>query len=102
MTFDLPTVVLIVLMVGFVYTVWHISKGHRINFADMFKGEDGKASAGRFIALGAWVFCTWVLVKDSQDSNFSVEYALGYLGICIAGYAANKATDAYKAKLESK
>lgn len=101
--FDLSSAILIFLLIGFTYTVWTISKGKRINFADMFKGEAGQASAGRFIALGAWVFASWFLMVVAKkyvtapgEAPGAIEYALGYLGICIAGYAINKGTEAWK------
>lgn len=103
--FDLPGAILIVLLMGFIYTLWGVSRGDRVFLADMLKGENGLASAGRFIALGGWIFATWALmvvilkyVRGSEAAPFPNEYAIGYLAICVAGYAANKFSESWRAR----
>ena len=103
--FDLPSTILFFLLAGWAYTLWGISRGDRIYLADMFKGESGLASASRFIAIGGWIFATWALMimvlkyaRGGESVQFPNEYALGYLGICVAGYALNKGTEAWRAR----
>jgi len=101
-SFDLSASILVFLLAAFTYTMWKISKSGRVHLADMIRGRDGLASAGRFIALGGWIFSSWglmVLILDyvrSSNPNkpFPTEYAVLYLTICIGGYAINKGTEA--------
>jgi hypothetical protein len=64
---DVPKVVLVVLLAGFAWSLWRVQKRADFDLAEMYKDDNGKVSAFRFIAVGTWVAATWYTMQTMMD-----------------------------------
>lgn len=62
--FDGPFAVLLLLLAGLAIMLWRAQKNGHLDFAKMFKDENGKESGLRFCVLGAWIISSWVVMAD--------------------------------------
>jgi hypothetical protein len=65
---DLPAVVMVAMLLIFIWTLYRTQQQADFNFADMYRGDDGKPSTGRVVAVGAWVVSSWVVMQDTLDA----------------------------------
>ncbi|MFC1491610.1 hypothetical protein ACFLQ0_03365 [Nitrospinota bacterium] len=56
-------------------------------FIDLIKDEAGKTSQTKAMGWMAFAVVSLILVRESLAGSVSSEFALGYLGVCVAGRA---------------
>lgn len=93
---DVPKVVMVVLMFGFIWSVWIVQKRPNFDFADIYKDDNGKVSAARFAGVGTWVACTWYVMQDMMDGVPTAEIFGLYAGIFSGAGVAVKAIEKWK------
>lgn len=86
---DLPAVVLVILLLGFCYSLWATQRQEGFNFADIYRDERGKPSAVRMALVGAWVASTWYVMQDMLDGVPTPEIFWAY----VLAWAASKPLD---------
>lgn len=78
--------------------MWQVQKRSDFDWAQIFQDEDGRVSAGRFLAIGAFLASTWVMMHTAVEKTLSDGFALGYLAAWSGTMVASKAVDAYRQK----
>ena len=74
-----PLVVLFVMLVGIVMLLAKAQAKANFNIEQMLLDENGKASAARVFAFGAWAFSSWDLMSARLSGTHSPEHFYGYL-----------------------
>lgn len=93
---DVPKVMLAVLLVGFVWSIIKVQRRPDFDFAQMFQDDTGKATVSRFIGIGTWVASTWYVMQDMMDAVPTPEIFGLYIGIFSGAGIAAKAIDKWK------
>ena len=95
---DVPKVALTVLFIAFFFSIWKLQKRPRteFDFGEIYKDENNKVSAGRFILVGSWIVGTWYVMQTMMDGIPDVEiYAIYMGGTGLTGLGM-KALDKFK------
>lgn len=74
-----PLVALVAMLTGLVWLLAKAQQQADFNIAQMLLDENGKASASRAIAIGAWAFTSWDLMSARLSGTHSYEDFWGYL-----------------------
>jgi hypothetical protein len=93
---DVPKVMLVVLLFGFVWSIWKVQGRNDFDFADMFKDKNDKVTSSRFIGIGTWVAATWYVMQDMMDGVPTVEIFGLYIGIFSGVGVASRAIEKWK------
>lgn len=96
---DLPAVVLVVALLVYGWSIYKTQTRADFDFADMYKGDDGKPSTGRVIAVGAWVISSWVLMQDIMDATPTPELFWAYVIAWSAAKPLEKAAEKWTGTL---
>ena len=96
---DVPKVVLTILLLGFIWSIWKLQQRPNFDFADIYKDETGKVSSGRFILIGSWIAGTWYVMQTMMDGVPDTEvFAIYMSGTGLTGLGM-KALDKLKGKV---
>lgn len=96
---DIPTLVLAVLLIGFCWSVWRVANRSDFDLASIYKDDTGKPSATRFALVGAWVASTWYFMQDMLDGVPDPQIFWGYLVTWSGAKVLEKAIDKWSGQL---
>jgi hypothetical protein len=96
---DLPAVVMVAMLLIFAWTLYRTQLQTDFNFADMYRGDDGKPSTGRLVAVGAWVVSSWVVMQDTLDGVPTPELYWAYVIAWSAAKPLEKFADKWNGTL---
>jgi len=74
-----PLITLIAMLAGIVWLLSKAQAKEDFRIEQMLLDENGKASASRVIAFGAWAFTTWDLMAARLSGTHTTEDYWGYL-----------------------
>lgn len=98
MRWDVPKVVLAVMLVVFLWSFYTVSRRKDFDFADIYKDDKDKVSLARVMSFGTWVVATWVVMQDSLDAAPTVEIFIAYMLIFSGVKVAEKYIEARTGK----
>lgn len=79
----------LLLMIGIICALWVLYKVQRspkpVDFVDLVLDETGHASWTRIMAIGGFLFSTWVLAHLELTGRMTYEYFGLYFGVCVGG-----------------
>lgn len=91
---DIPALMLVVLLVGFAYSILALQRRDDFDFAGMYIDENkGKVSLWRVTGFGTWIVGTWVVMQDMLDGVPTIWLQLGYLAIFSGNKIVEKIVD---------
>jgi hypothetical protein len=96
---DLPALMLGVLLVGFLASLVLVQRRPNFDFAEMYKDDAGKVSASRVLSVGAWVASTWYVMQDMMDGVPTPEVFWGYCIVWSAAKVLDKAAEKWNGSL---
>lgn len=104
-TIDIPSMVLIALLILGAFVMWAAQSKHDFDFAGMLTDDNGKPSAmrlGVFVCLAA---STWVLIKVTmtiKDEDKLFNFYIAYVAIWSGAKIVEKLLDVLLAKFGGK
>lgn len=96
---DVPKAVLVVLLLGFAWSLIKVQSRQDFDFAEMYKDDNGKVSVFRFTAIGTWVAATWYVMQDMMDGVPTVEAFAMYIAVFSGAKVAEKAIEKWSGEL---
>lgn len=76
---NLASVLIVLCILGFVFTFWKIQAAKRLDFADMLTKDGSKVSSTKVLQLIGGVVASWVIIKTGSTGTLSAEMFAIYL-----------------------
>lgn len=76
---NLGSLMIILAILGIVWTFWRIQKSQRLDFADMLTKDGVKVSTTKVLQLIGGIAGTWVIIKTGSTGTLSFEIFAAYL-----------------------
>lgn len=89
---------LFVFIFGAGLLMFKLQRRKDFDWAQLVMDEKGFVSAGRFLALGAFMVTSWVVMTMAMGNTLQEAFGLGYLAAWSGTMIASKAVDAYATK----
>jgi hypothetical protein len=96
---DLPAIMLAVLLIGFAASLWLVQKRSDFDLAQIYLDEQSRVSSVRVLAVGTWVVATWIVMQDMLDGLPTPELFYAYVGTFSAAMVLEKAADKWDGSL---
>lgn len=93
-----------ILIVGSIVIFWTMAKNPKssFDFSEMFQGDDGKTSMGKFLAFIGGFTATWVVVALATAKELTDTIFMAYLTALIVGKVASEYVAAKKIEAKDK